>query len=359
MIIVVGPFPPPVHGASVVTQRVADKIIADERGVILCNTSPGNIAGRTGYHLKRCLAYVRCCRVILHCDRGTTQQTTVYLALSGGLGLLYELVIVALARCKRLRIIFHHHSFSYLTKRSCLMRTIIRIAGKNQLHIALSPNMASKLAELYEPLLRSEVISNLAFIDPLKIETRERADRPLKVIGYLSNISFDKGIDRFLDLMSELRAKGSKLSGRIAGPFADAGVKKYVETRIAKIGGVEYVGPVFDENKAKFLSSIDLLVFPTRYVNEAQPLVVYEAQAAGVVVSASNRGCISEMIPAELLLDAEASDFGGMVKLILTWETAPKLFLPTLREAVERQVKLAEQQLADSRKFRSIVSLYK
>lgn len=333
-------------------------LVADKFPVMLCDTSPGNSAGRIQYHLNRLLAYVRCSLVILRYDRETPGTTAVYLCLSGGFGLLYDFIVVALARLKRLDLIFHHHSFNYITRPSSIMRAIIRIAGENQLHVALCSGMATKLADLYNPLLRTEVISNLAFIDALVLDKNE-SRRGLDAIGYLSNISFGKGIDRFLDLMAELRAKGSRLAGRIAGPFDDEEIKKYVETRIREIGGVEYVGPVYGDNKSHFFASIDLLVFPTRYLHEAQPLVVYEAQAAGVAVSASDRGCIAQMIPAGLLLDSSASNLSGIVGQILSWETAPERFLPVAREVQSRRLEFVEQQLADSVRFRNIFSVYK
>ena len=358
MIIVVGPLPPPVHGASLVTQRVAERLAADNLSVVLCDTSPGNSAGGLQHHLKRLVAYVRCSRVVMRRDRKTTGRTAVYISLSGGFGLLYDLVITAIARLKRHRIIFHHHSFSYLTKSSPIMRAIISVAATDQLHIALCPVMATRLHQLYNPRLQTEVISNFAFLGAPEPQNAN-SDRRLGVIGYLSNISFEKGIDRFLDLMGELRTRGSRLTGRIAGPFADDSVKHYVERRIAEIGGIEYVGPVFGDNKSRFLSSIDVLVFPTRYLHEAQPLVVYEAQAAGVVVSASDRGCIAEMIPAGLRLDSTASDIIGIVEQILAWEATPALFLPVMLEAKNRRLALAEQQLAELLRFRDIFSLYK
>ncbi len=291
-------------------------------------------------------------------DRGTTDPAAVYISLSGGLGLLYDLIVAAAARLKRHRLIFHHHSFSYLTKSSPIMRAIIGVAGEDQVHIALCSIMAARLRERYNHKLQIEVISNFAF---LGVPASDSVDsgRGLSVIGYLSNISFEKGIDRFLDIMAALRARGSRLTGRIAGPFADESVRHYVETRIADIGGIEYVGPVFGDGKSRFLSSIDMLIFPTRYVHEAQPLVIYEAQAAGVVVSASDRGCIAQMVPAGLRLDSVASDIGGIVEQMLVWEAAPELFLPVMREAKKQRGELAGQQLAESVRFRDIFSLYK
>src|SRR5438270_746781 len=78
--------------------------------------------------------------------------------------------------------------------------------------------LGEKLARLYDPRLRTMAISNLAFIEPLSLAA-SRASFGLTEVGYLSNISFEKGIDRFLDLVALLRDGGSRLSARIAGPF--------------------------------------------------------------------------------------------------------------------------------------------
>jgi len=356
MIIMVGPFPLPIHGQSLINQRVADRLSAENLPMVICNTSPrlGTVAWQ--YHWSRFLAYLRCGRVILQGKQG--KSTAVYLSLSGGFGLIYEVFIVALARALRHQIIFHHHSFAYLNKRSILMRAIIIAAGRAQLHIALCSLMAARLIELYDSRLSTLVVSNWAFFDGPALED-SRSERALSAIGYLSNISFEKGIDRFLDIMAELRARGSRVRARIAGPFGDSAIESYVRTRIDQIGAIDYVGPVYGAKKSEFLSSIDLLVFPTRYVHEAEPLVIYEAQAAGVVVAASDRGCICEMIPPELKLDPTASDIRGIVEQILAWETAPSAFLAALRGAWDRRSALAELQSTEYQKFRNAFIRYR
>jgi glycosyltransferase involved in cell wall biosynthesis len=261
--------------------------------------------------------------------------------------------MVMLARLKRCELLFHHHSFSYLRKRSVIMSAIAYVAGPRQQHVALCPTMSNKLCELYGERLMTTVVSNLAFFDLLPSK-RSEPRQALCAVGYLSNISLEKGIDRFLDLMAELRASGSQLKGRIAGPFVSLEVQDYVLRRTLEIGGIEYVGPVFGDTKDQFLSSIDLLVFPTRYPHEAQPLVIYEAQAAGVVVAASGRGCIPSMVPNELLLDATASDLRKIVEQILTWEKTPGEFLRVSNEGQRRRMELADRRLTDASRFREL-----
>ncbi|MET4802883.1 glycosyltransferase family 4 protein [Bradyrhizobium sp. LB11.1] len=272
------------------------------------------------------------------------------MSLSGGYGLLYDLVLVALARLRGKRIAFHHHSFAYLTKRSAILASIVRVAGTNQIHIALCPKMAATLSELYGRQLKPAIISNLAFFDLPTVGWRS-SDRELRSIGYLSNISFEKGIDRFFDLMAKLREHECDLTGRIAGPCADLEMENYINRRASEIGGIEYVGPVYDDAKARFLSSIDVLVFPTRYVNEAQPLVIYEAQVAGVIVAASSRGCISNMVPQGLLLDPSASDLDKIVAQILAWQKSRVAFQAILSEAESHRAMLLVQREGDAANF--------
>lgn len=357
MIFLVGPFPPPVHGASVITARVSDSLVAGA-SIVICSTSPQPGARGLAYHVSRLRRYGRCCLTILSRSPRSKTPAAVYLSLSGGWGLVYDLLVVIASRLTRSDLVFHHHSFAYLAKPSLIVRAIVRLAGPRQVHIALCPAMASRLRETYGRSLRTEVISNLAFLDPLDAASSPKQD--LRTIGFLSNISFDKGIDRFLDLLADLRTRGSAIKGRIAGPFLDDKVRQYVEARMRTIGGVDYVGPLYGEEKTSFLRSIDLMVFPTRYINEAQPLVVYEAQAAGILVAASDRGCIAQMLgPASrLLLDPSASQLAPVAEQLVAWENDRTAFRTALSEAQRNLSIMREQQQTDRTYFRSLLLPY-
>jgi glycosyltransferase involved in cell wall biosynthesis len=349
MIVVAGPLPPPVHGAALITKRAADTLRTAGFQCAFGDTSPGDAPSRWRHHFNRARAYARCGRTILR----HPEASVLYLSLSGGYGLFYDLMVVVLARWLGKTIAFHHHSFAYLTKRSAILASIVRMAGADQVHIALCPRMATTLSELYGKHLGTAVISNLAFVDLPAVELRS-CERTFSSIGYLSNISLEKGIDRFLDLMARLRESGSDLTARIAGPCADLKIEHYIKRRANEIGGIEYVGPVYDDAKIRFLSSIDVLVFPTRYVNEAQPVVIYEAQMAGIIVAASNRGCIANMVPEELLLDPSASDLDRIAEQILAWERSVTDFQTALNETKHNRTALLAQREDDGRKFLKI-----
>ena len=89
MIYLIGPVPPPVHGASIVTARAAEMLA--ERGIphLRFSTSP-RLGSRGGaYHLSRIAAYLRSARFVFGPE--TSGGAVVYLSLAGGLGLFYDL----------------------------------------------------------------------------------------------------------------------------------------------------------------------------------------------------------------------------------------------------------------------------
>jgi glycosyltransferase involved in cell wall biosynthesis len=351
MIIVIGPFPQPIHGASLITQRVAELLESEGHRVLQCNTSPREKARGIGHHLDRLRAYVRCIGVLL----AQRRNDTVYLSLSGGAGLVYDLIVTAAARCCGQFIVFHHHSFAYLVNKSRLLQAIVSLAGRKQLHITLCPTMTARLTQQYGAGLPLCTVSNVAFFD-LRLPLAKTPRQTLSVVGYLSNISFDKGIDRFLDFIAEMRRRGSHIRGRIAGPFVDDRVRFYVEKRIIEIGGIDYVGALYGVEKASFLSSLDLFLFPSRYLNEAQPMVIYESQIIGVPVVTTDRGCTRDMVgsPSGMLLDPIAGDLSALIERALIWERDPEAFRFVTSAAIVKREGLVHVGEGDRKRFLSI-----
>jgi glycosyltransferase involved in cell wall biosynthesis len=335
----------------VVTAEVARMLSAAGHPMSCFNVAPPGGSRGLRYHFQRTILFSRCVRAVLF----RPPSAAVYLSLSGGLGLIYDLVLTIAARIRGRVVIFHHHSFAYLMRTNFIMKSIVAAAGTQQVHVLLSSGMKSKFEQLYPRANRCVVVSNIAFFN---LQKYDRGDARLQfmTVGYLSNVSFEKGVDRFLDLVAEVRAKGSNIKAVIAGPFASEAVRAYVEERVVAIKNMECVGPVYDHQKKKFFSSIDLLVFPSRYRNEAQPLVIFESQMAGLPVAATARGCISEMLdgPNGVLLDKDARDLEPLIRLVLEWEQDPVAFKAVSSAAVAKGHRLVETSEADAERFLAI-----
>ncbi|UKV15535.1 glycosyltransferase family 4 protein [Thalassospiraceae bacterium SW-3-3] len=115
---------------------------------------------------------------------------------------------------------------------------------------------------------------------------------------YLSNLFRSKGINDVLAACAILRQRNTDFALDIAGAEGDISVGEL--ERLVDTFDLEnhclYHGPVDAGCRTKLLSKANLFLFPTRYPNEAQPLVVLEAMAAGVPVITSSIGTLGDIV---------------------------------------------------------------
>jgi glycosyltransferase involved in cell wall biosynthesis len=269
----------------------------------------------------------------LMCER--SGACTVYLSLSGGWGQIFELPFVALARVLKVRLILHHHSFAYVDRPRALTRTLLWTAGRHATHVALCKLMAKGLRYAYGTVSKVLVVSNAAI---LKLPEAEAAPRKqaVQTIGFLGNISFEKGILEFLELITRLEAREPAIAALIAGPFQTPEVEAVVRQRLRQRKNCAYIGPLYGEDKKAFYDRIDVLIFPSKYVNEAEPLTVYEAMMAGVAVIAWDRGCLQSMLSGAGSLIAREDNFvESACACLRRWKAAPEEFRKVSQSALE------------------------
>jgi glycosyltransferase involved in cell wall biosynthesis len=285
----VGPLPPPVNGFSNICAMML---------VQLKTKMPVDVFDRAPKLKNRLWSVVRQFVMPVKYLAGcvTRRDVILYLALSGGLGQIVDLGYVIVSKLFRRPIFVHHHSFTYINAPSPLNRCLFALIRRDT-HIVLSRKMGQTLASAYglEPA-GIRMVSNAAFYesthDDVKSETGGSA--PLR-IGYLSNITFEKGFVEFFAILARLKDHGVRYRAHIAGPLTpDA--RETFDRLISEASDVDYVGPVYGAEKEGFYQQLDIFVFPTKYANEAEPLVVYEAMRSGVFVIACDRGAIGEML---------------------------------------------------------------
>jgi len=220
----------------------------------------------------------------------------LYVALSGGLGQVIDALYVLVARAYRKRIFVHHHSFTYINKSTLISKLLFSLL-RDATHIVLSQGMAAALADRYQLDRRTiQVVSNAAFYGPPRDIARTQSDvkTPMR-IGFLSNISFDKGFVEFFAVLKDLGRLAVPYRAYLAGPVAPT-ARSTFDRLLGGASRVDYVGPLYDDAKEQFYQRLDIFLFPTKYVNEADPLVIHEAIRSGVHVIACARGAIPELL---------------------------------------------------------------
>lgn len=307
-ICLVTPLPPPTTGLAILNQCMRDALVRAGHNPIIINVSPfsleRSLRRRLG-RIRRILAGIG--RYVYYLLSGRIRS--VYLSVSGGPGQFYDLAFVAAARTLRKRVFLHHHSYAYINRRRLLTSILVRFAGRSANHFVLCKDQGQRLTALYPLAKRVSVVSNPALLEHL-LPNSSSPRSALRTIGFFSNISFEKGVLDFLDLVTALQGAAVGVRAVIGGPFQGREVQKAVMNRLVTSPGIEYLGPKYGAEKFQFYEKIDVLVFPTRYRNETAPVTIYEALALSVPVIARERGCIRNMIAGSMSLSVPYhSDF--------------------------------------------------
>ena len=120
------------------------------------------------------------------------------------------------------------------------------------------------------------------------------ADRREIVIGFLGRLERYKGADMLVRALARLPSD-LPVQLRIAGVGQDAAFARKMQEAARQDSRIHLMGLVEHERVPEFLSDIDVLAVPSRYM-ETGPIVVQEARALGIPVMGADLGGISERV---------------------------------------------------------------
>lgn len=332
-IIMVGGFPPPVRGMPVINAALRNEFEKANIPLTVIDLSALNLNRSLPARLGRLPKVLRgLSRLVL---MSGLSGAIFYISVSGGIGQFYETLFVFFARLHGMRLYLHHHSFAYLTKPTFHAKILIKTAGIFAVHITQSPAMAEKLRATYT-LQYVKPISNAIFLinnkrDPNQIRTR------LITLGFISNISKEKGVFEFLDLVGAVEKENLPIKAKLAGPFQDSHVENLVRSRMTQLKNIDYVGPKYGIDKDMFFMDIDVLIFPTRYANETEGIVNHEAMQSGVPIIAYGRGCIPEIVGRDCgeIINPHEPFVPAALEKIKKWIGDPASFMATSKAAMD------------------------
>lgn len=318
----IGMFPPPLHGMSLINEYVRKRVSLCCTPLVI-DFSPRYLDRSFRVRFGKIFRVIRCVAEYISFLL-KKRVGPVYLGLSGGNGMIYDIIFVAISRVFSRRLYLHHHSYQYLIQVRWFAKILLAIAGKNAIHVVACEKMAGDLKRKYSVVNNIKIISGIAALEPWNDDVFPRVQ--VKTIGFLSNISIEKGILEFLDIAKWADQTKQPIRFVLAGPYQDEQVKCLVEEHIANFDNVTYVGGVYGANKREFLDLLDILLFPTK--NESEGLVIHEAMSRAVPVIAYSRGCIEQIISDSvgLRLAPSADYVTDTANKISGWLSDPLLF---------------------------------
>ena len=275
-VLVVGPVPPPVDGRAVATSWLIDALRDDGHAVTVLDTHAG-----AATKALRCL---HAALVLL--SRGRPDRAVV--VASGASGLAVEAVPLLAARLRRVPTTLTHHSARYVREPSWLLRLALAAGGRRLRHAVLDEAMGAELSSRYGIESDRVVVIDNAGLMPMDPAPDPAVNR--RGVVHVSNLSAEKGLGAVVDVAARTGIP-VRLVG-VASPEATALLDA------ARSRGVpfESLGPRYGDAKFHELASARCFLFLSRYQHEAQPLVLYEAAAAGCVPIAWRAGWVGEQL---------------------------------------------------------------
>jgi len=301
------------HGMAAVNSDMVVALSARMR-VAAISVVPAQGAKGIGYHVTKASSVLMAVIGIVKCRLAGARA--LYASADDGLGGAYTTLILATARIIGLRIALHHHSYRYIVERTRMMQLMVQVAGRNAIHVVLCDEMIGDFGCLY-PGARTiwATPNSVARTEALR---PSRKQGPL-TIGMLANLTFEKGVAEFIEIVERALDEGIDVRGVLAGPVMTDEVKSFIEGRLlAMPGRVAWIGAVSGEAKDAFFTGLDLFIFPSKYRTESFGLVLLEALVRGVPIAAPRRGCVCvfESLAAGTIVPLTANFQDAAVALI-------------------------------------------
>ena len=141
------------------------------------------------------------------------------------------------------------------------------------------------------------------------------------------------------------RQSGLDIKLILAGPLTDDEAKESVRLAQSSLAdSIQLRGPVSAETKDRFYNDIDAFIFPSRYLYEAQPLVVIEALSYGIPVIVTDQGYTAELVGSAGIIVADQAQFAAAaMDAISNWILDPSSYFDARIAARERYSYLSEK----------------
>lgn len=284
---VVGQLPPPIHGSAVMTERLVEALTNSGHSVRVVDKRFSSSVRDVGRIHPRKLLQIPSLIVRMLATRFSRGQT-VYFLTDRPASFLVDLLISSLAGRPLIHYL-HTSGFTALASRGPLWRFAVkRVLNRSNSIVILGESLESDIRQL-APNKRLVIIPNPAN------DTLKRAMPPERPrVLFLSNLLEEKGADTFIKVARSLTVRHPL----IAWDFQLAGEG---DSSSFDTDGIPLtiLGKVDHETRDDLFATSTVLVFPSRYRLEAQPLTIVEAMAFGLPVVAFEVGGISDLIGAD------------------------------------------------------------
>ncbi|HYF94935.1 MAG TPA: glycosyltransferase family 4 protein [Symbiobacteriaceae bacterium] len=293
-VLIVGPVPPPVGGASVSFKTFLD-------AWTVCIGSPGGLINTSARYLKttRKLKFsdvIRGISVAWKLWQKAPRGGTILAFVNNGFYLRYAAFLSLLQRVRNVRVVlsfFGGNLYNDLMSLSTSERKrILGHLSQVKTTIVETQNLLTNLSGLgLQNLVSIPGYRRIAW-ESLPEIPRDRS--PEMKLVFLSHVKPEKGVGELLGAVESVNRNGCRIHCDIFGPIV-AEFENEFHQRVNGIPGVKYCG-VANGGTPALLAGYDALVLPTWYPGEGHPGVIIESMMAGIPVVATRFRAIPELV---------------------------------------------------------------
>lgn len=290
---VLSQLPPPVHGSTVMTAVLLDALREGHDVELLDRRYSRTVEDVGGFSPRKALALPGLvARTIALVTRRRPDVAVMFLT-NRRMSFLSDLAVLGVFRAARVPVVHYVHTSGYrdLAASRGLGRAVRWALGAAVEVVTLGPSLDSDVAwaTRHAPIPIRNVPPR-----PPDLAT----PRGAHAVCFLSNLIPEKGASDAVAIGERLCAADPAVTVTIAGAEADPAYAARLRQTVAGSAHADRItlaGPLYGEDKWRLLAGSALLLFPSTYPLEAQPLTILEARCAGTRVVAYDVGGVADL----------------------------------------------------------------
>ena len=298
-VLVISQLPPPFHGSTVMTKTFLEAMEALNYEVVLVDRRFSQTVSNVGkFSLQKVFSALGLLGRTLRASTDPSVDVCVFFVTNRSFSFIVDVVISRILTIRKsLPVIAYVHTLGYrdLASRGLVRKRMVRaLLGRGTQVVTLGTSLVS---DVYPFTTQQPIIIANALGDRVT-----EVDLDLSRKGgvlFFSNLIREKGIDDFIACARELSISQHGVNFYVAGAESFPGQYDELKDRIREMSlstRIILLGPLDAEAKWDALTASDILVFPSTYRFEAQPLSVIEAAACALPTIAYDTGALADLI---------------------------------------------------------------
>lgn len=296
-VLVISQLPPPYHGSTVMTAELVEALRRNGHEVAVVDRRfSRTVAEVGGLSVRKVFSGVG---LVLRLGRALARRPDVCIFFTTNRmpSFAVDVAMSLMLRVSRVRRIDYIHTTGYsdVAARGAVFRHMVGLLlARSDVTVTLGPALIHDV-ERWVPPRRMRTIPNAT--KPPEIEAAPAGAAP--TVLFLSNLIPEKGATDFIRIAAALHALLPDVRFQLIGASSSDEYLVEVHELIRSLGVqdvVQVLGPVYGADKDRLVADAAVLVFPSTYPYEAQPLSIIESFSFGTPVVAYDIGGLRDLI---------------------------------------------------------------